>query len=401
MTRPRRLLILDDEVDVARTMAEMAELAGFDVKTTTLPEKMRELLREWKPSHLAIDLIMPGMDGVEVLRTLAADRCDAEIILTSGIGMKVLETARHSAIKRGLNVIGVLPKPFKREALHALLDHSAAAATSARGPRLAPGPQAIFTVNDLLEALHADQFVLHYQPKVRLADGEIVGVEALVRWQHPTEGLVYPDRFIQVAESSSVMFMLTYQIFDIGLKWLDSLGSGLPICMSMNISASSLTEQDLVDRLYWACLKYRIDPKRVTLELTESSAVNHSAVALDVLSRLRIKGFSLSIDDFGTGYSTMTQLSQLPFSELKVDRSFVASMHENMDSMTIVESTINLARSLGLTTVAEGVEDGKTMHALRQLGCELAQGFLFSRPMSSDDARAAIRAWDGSRFDRA
>lgn len=397
MPRQRRLLILDDDLAIAQTIAIAAEDHGFDVSIATSPAEMCRNVKRWEPSHLAIDLIMPDMDGVEVLRTLAGIGCDASIILMSGMGVKVLEAAQRSATERGLHIAGLLPKPFNLAALRTLLDVSGKESEPllvAQSPTI----RSAFSTEELLNGIHSGQFFLHYQPKIRIADAEVIGVEALARWHHPTDGLIYPMHFIPRAEEAGILHVLTYKLFDEGLEWLNRTATLSTISLAMNISSTSFTEQDLVDRLYWSCLKFQIDPRRIILELTETSAMNESAVAYDILTRLRIKGFSLSIDDFGTGYSSLTQLARLPFSEIKVDRTFVISMLKSAEAMTIVESTIQLGKRLGLTTVAEGVEGADEMQMLRNLHCDEAQGYYIARPADGEAARALIQNWESQRF---
>jgi len=397
MPQDKRLLILDDEVEVAATMARMAEHLGFETKITTAPEDMFKSVQEWTPSHLAIDLVMPGMDGVEVLRALAELRCNAAIIVMSGMGLKVLKSAQRSAIERGLRIAGVLPKPFTRATLQILLDIRSASCVAEEVPQ-PKAKKSDITVEELLAGLERKEFVLHYQPKIRLSDMKIVGLEALVRWQHPSRGLILPEAFIPIAERCCIIGLLTYRIVALGLDWLKTVDEHLGLSLAINLSVVSLTDLNLADRLQEACAEHNIDPRRICLELTETSAMDNSAVAFDVLTRLRIKGFSLSIDDFGTGYSSMMQLARLPFSEIKIDRSFVMSMRSSPESMTIVESTIQLGKRLALTTTAEGVESPETLRALRELGCDLAQGYYFARPMSGEDTRTCLSEWTGRHF---
>lgn len=382
----RRLLVLDDDAQVARTISHIAEDQGFEVRVASGPVPFFAAIDSGWPTHLAIDLVMPGMDGVEVLRSLAQRRCAARIIVTSGMGAKVLESARRGAAERGLCIAGILPKPFKAQSLRDLLALSGPVACPGVATCAEPATRGLtVSASDLDTALQQDQFVLHYQPKVRLDDHRVVGFEALVRWEHPRIGLVSPHQFIGVAEQTGRVAPLTYRIFEMGLAWLATCPAP-SLSLAFNLSASSLGDLGLADRLMASCNSNGIEPARVSLELTETSAMTDPAAALDVLTRLRIKGFSLSIDDFGTGYSSMLQLARLPFSEIKIDRSFVQSMLGSDESRKIVDSILNLGRTLGLTTVAEGVETEATRQLLREHGCDVAQGYLFGRPMSGEDA---------------
>lgn len=378
-----RLLILDDDADVAQTIGSIAEDSGFDTQICSEPHIFFNWVEKHWPTHIALDLVMPAMDGVEVLRLLAYRRCPASIIVTSGMGTKVLASAQRLASERGLPIAGILPKPFQPEALRALLGGGhkrplTAPASSAHHPSISEA--------DLDEGLQDDQFVVHYQPKITLSSGEAIGFEALVRWQHPQHGLVCPDAFIPLAESTGQIVPITYRIVDQALAWLNSIAGPTSLSMSLNLSLRNLTDLDLADQLQSRCDRLNIAAPRINLELTETSAMTDRAAAFDILTRLRIKGFKLSIDDFGSGYSSMQQLSHLPFSEIKVDRSFVASMIESTESRKIVESIVKLGQTLGLTTVAEGVETREALDLLRILGCEQAQGFYFAKPMDGGTA---------------
>lgn len=387
-----RLLVLDDEESVARTIGAIAEASGFETKTCTLSEDFFAAVDGGWPTHIALDLVMPAMDGVEILRALAGRGCTATIIITSGMGTKVLEAAQRSAAQRGLNIAGILPKPFKAEALRDLLDECESVHVKASGENNAPG----ISEKDIAAALDEDRIVVHYQPKISLSNGAAIGVEALVRMHHPRHGLTFPDAFISKAEHTGLIVPLTYRIFKLVLGWFASLDAAEAHSVAVNLSARHLTELDLADRLAAMCAEARIATERITLELTESSAMTEPAAAFDILTRLRIKGFKLSIDDFGTGYSSMQQLARLPFSEIKIDKSFVMSMHKSEESLKIVGSIINLGRSLGLTTVAEGVENEAALNLLRELGCELVQGYHFAKPMEALRAHDWLRQWNST-----
>ncbi|MGN6728525.1 MAG: EAL domain-containing response regulator [Rhodanobacteraceae bacterium] len=392
MEKAKRLLILDDERTVAQTVAFAAERHGFLVRLTDSAKDFFEDVPRFSPSHIIIDLLMPGMDGVEVLRNLAALGCEANIIMMSGMGAKVLESAQRAGLERGLRISGILPKPFKPAELRALLDADAQPPS-----RIGAVMEADHEVSlgELEVALRTDQFVLHYQPKVFLAGGRPAGVEALVRWQHPALGLLSPDRFLPLVEQSGNMDLLTYRVIETGLAWFAEAGRGNALTLAINIAGSSLTDVIFTDVLNEQCALLGIDPARIVLELTETSATQRTADAMDILTRVRLKGFQLSIDDFGTGYSSLVQLAQLPFSEIKVDKSFVAAMFGSDEADKIVAITIALGKALHLTTVAEGVENERQLQALAELQCDQAQGFNIARPMDGDAARAWLRERGG------
>jgi EAL domain-containing protein (putative c-di-GMP-specific phosphodiesterase class I) len=196
-----------------------------------------------------------------------------------------------------------------------------------------------------------------------------------------------PDYFIPIAERVGLIDALTSQIFDQSLKWFSISFADSPLKMSMNLSAKSLVDINLADGLSDLCHQNQVGPERVVLELTETSAMVDPILSLDLMTRFRVKGFQLSLDDFGTGYSSMVQLVRLPFSEIKVDKSFVVLAQQSRESRTVIKSIIDLGHSLGLAVTAEGVEDVETLNYLNSLGCDLAQGYFIARPMPGDAAR--------------
>jgi EAL domain-containing protein (putative c-di-GMP-specific phosphodiesterase class I) len=203
---------------------------------------------------------------------------------------------------------------------------------------------------------------------------------------HPARGIIMPDDFIPIAEQTGLIDALTYQIFDQSLAWFSSSFPRSSITLSLNLSARSLVDFLLPDNLAALCNKFQIAPERIVLELTESSAMVDPILTLDIMTRFRVKGYQLSIDDFGTGYSLMVQLVRLPFSEIKVDKSFVMQSKQSAESRAVSKSIIDLGHSLGLAVTAEGVEDLDTLIYLKIQECDMAQGYLIARPMPGDEA---------------
>jgi EAL domain-containing protein (putative c-di-GMP-specific phosphodiesterase class I) len=239
---------------------------------------------------------------------------------------------------------------------------------------------------DLQRALDRNELVVAYQPKIECKSGAPAGFEALVRWNHPSKGIIMPGHFISVAEEAGLINALTSQVFDQSLDWFSKSFPESGLKLSLNISAKSLVDFHMADSLSSLCRQYHVASERIVLELTETSAMIDPILSLDLMTRFRVKGFELSIDDFGTGYSSMVQLVRLPFSEIKVDRSFVLKAQQSQESRTIIKSIIDLGHSLGLVVTAEGVEDIDTFNYLISLGCDLAQGYFIARPMPGEAA---------------
>ena len=232
-----------------------------------------------------------------------------------------------------------------------------------------------------------------YQPKVSLTDGRLRRVEALVRWDDPELGAISPSRFVPLAEKHGLIDQLTQWGLRTTLRqWLNWCEDGLDTCLAFNISALSLDQLDFPDLVERMCRALEVPTDRLVLELTEG-ATKPLVKLMDTLTRFRIKGIGLAIDDFGVGYSTLMQLRQLPFTELKIDRFFIEDAPMSKDSALIVKSIIDLAHGLGLTVTAEGVETAEQMKLLRELGCDVAQGYFVARPLEPDKLKDWIAEW--------
>jgi EAL domain-containing protein (putative c-di-GMP-specific phosphodiesterase class I)/ActR/RegA family two-component response regulator len=391
--KAERLLILDDEAAVGNLVRTIAEGFGLKAQATTAPAEFFALIEQWNPTHIALDLVMPEMDGVQVLTELARGRCNARIIITSGVGGKVLEAARRAAGENGLRIVGVLSKPFHSADLRNLLFESETGVFPAIGDATVLAAHEP-TEGQLRAAIDRDELELAFQPKVRCTDGTPVGFEALVRWRR-AGNLVLPAHFVPLAERAGLIDALTEAVFRKALAWMCSRFPGTSLSIAVNISARSLVDRDLADRIFGRCEQAGLAPARLTLELTESSAMGDPVRSLELLTRLRVRGFHLAIDDFGTGYSSMVQLVRLPFSEIKVDKSFVMEVTRSAEARAVVKSVIDLGHSLGLTAVAEGVEDAATLEFLRSVNCDLAQGYFVAPPMPGAEAAQWIAAWPG------
>lgn len=390
--RTNTLLILDDDSHDASLIAHEAQHLGFEVRVLDDAKLFMDAFLAWKPTHLAIDIVMPSINGIEMLKTLAQLDCQSSIILSSGIGSDLLPAAQLAAIEHNLNIRGILYQPFHQHILKNLLTDQVSVdlhAHSASDASMQP-----FTVDaqSIDDAIRNQQFSLFYQPQIELHSGRVIGFEALLRWQHPTLGIKLPEAFIPVAEKTGQIDQLTQIVIEHGFNFIRSLSNTLTF--SLNISAKSIKNHLLTDALVEASQLLEVAPERVILELTETATMQDPDEAQHILSQLRAEGFKLSIDDFGTGYSSMAQLAKLPFTELKIDKSFVTTMETSSKSRKVVASTLKLAESLGLETIAEGVENTLAAIGLRELGCRYGQGYYFARPMDQATATTWLGQWN-------
>lgn len=381
------MLVFDDDPAVAQVIALMASRLGFDSVVETKAEGFFSRLALHEPDFILLDLMMPTMDGIEVMRRLAGYACKSAIIITSGVEGRVLDAARRIALGHGLNLAGIISKPLRSAALHTLLQAQAPLVKTAHQFPVASALS--ISVGDIKTALVEGKFIADFQPKVDCVTGELRGFEALARWHLASGESIGPDVFIPIVEGAGLIGTLTDQIMNAGLSMLAHYFPRASIGLSVNVSSFGIVDSDFADRAASMCAMYEIETDRVTFEFTESGVVSDSAFELDVFTRIRMKGFHLSIDDFGTGYSSMKRLMELPFSEVKIDRSFVASLTTSIEAWSAVRSIASLAQDLKLIVVAEGVEDEPTRKRLAEVGCDQVQGYLTGRPMSL----ASLKDW--------
>ncbi len=371
-----RILIVDDERDISAFIVEVAVQCGYDTFATDDAEEFRVRVRSWQPSHIVLDLSMPAVDGIELLRFLATENCKAQVVIASGFDSKVIDSARQLAEERGLSIGGTLKKPIRVEDLKTLLEK-----IKSDDDWLDEG--------SILHAIEKGELSLAFQPKITLSGNsgdalrrELAGFEALVRWEHPKYGMVPPMHFIPFVEAVGLMDQLTDAIFRMALAQIQRWNAaGNLYSISINVSAENLYDINFVDVLDRRCKEAGVSPSQIVIELTETAAMRDVTQAMDILTRMRIKGFKLSMDDFGTGYSSLVQLQRLPFSELKIDQAFVKQCHLSEQSRVIVKTMIDMAHNLSLVAVAEGVETEETMRILEDLKCDIAQGYHIGRPM--------------------
>jgi len=372
-----RLIVIDDEPAVGTFIGRVARRAGFDVIVTSDPADFKQRVRNWRPALIILDLGMPDIDGVELLRFLADERITARILIISGFDDKILDAANRLGAARGLNMAGVLRKPVLIEDLTQVLRKAMYDAGAVTPLRLA-------------EAIDAGELYLEYQPKIALDTMRPFGVEALVRWRHPELGLVPPMSFIPAAEESEIIHRLTQWVLSEAIRQREAWSAmQLSMTVAVNLSAKNVDSDDLAELLSRGPTTSSFEPRQLILELTETAAMRNADQATDMLTRLRLKGVGLSIDDFGTGYSSLSQLQRLPFSEVKIDKSFVIDCPTSRENAAIVHAVIDLSHRLGLKVVAEGVETVEALRLLAKAGCDAAQGYYISRPIGGDK----IPAW--------
>jgi len=376
------LNILDDDTQYAGLLVDVASSEGWNAVAYHDPV---EFLKDDVPKNgiLVLDLIMPEMDGIEVIRTLAEQKCKLSLILISGFDSRVLHSAQQLAEAHNIKVHSTLTKPLSIGEFVSVLENIEADPNFDRKIVLQEKP---ISVHELEQAIRENQFVPHYQPLIDLKTNRVHALELLIRWQHPERGLIFPDLFIPLAEQSKLINPITNIVIRFALKQaakLKEIGLNAPI--SINISSENIESLNFPEQLSSLLDEFKVPPENISLEITEGSVLGELTSSLDVLNRLRMKGFILSIDDFGTGHASLSQLYQAPFAVLKIDKSFVMRMLNDNEAMVIVKICIMLGGMLGMKVVAEGVENQETLDELKKLGCDIAQGYLISRPKPEDE----------------
>jgi len=385
-----RLLVVDDEPAICELIANVARGVGFEVETASDAAQIDAALGGGHDVTV-LDLQLNGDDGVSAMRTLSARAPGAAIIVASGAAERVLGSAQRVAAMYGLRVIGVCPKPLAVSSLQHLLHEARGAVAHLEEPRLTEAE-----VVERVTSLRIEDIHIAYQPVIDLATGAVVSVEAFSRWDHGDGTPMGPAEFIPELERNGVTGELLAHVAACVAadRASDELLAGLPT-VAINVSVRDLERLDLPEMLH-DILTPSAPAHRWVIEVTETATTVAPRQALDVITRLSLMEFRLAIDDFGTGSSNLERLRWYPFSELKVDQSFINDAEGSGSGWIIVTNAVAMAQQLGLEVVAEGVEDTRMLRRLREIGCDQAQGFLISRPAGLAELGARCEAWQAT-----
>lgn len=382
------LAAFDDDLNILEVVTGIAEQAGYRVQTESDATQFGKLFAEKSPDVIVLDLQMPKMDGIEVLRMLADRKVESGIILLSGMDERTLGSAEGYGRTRGLNMLATLQKPFVPEDL-------------LRELQLAGSAMANLSPEELLAAIENEELVAYYQPTIRrFADGtwDIAAMEALLRWNHPVKGLLSPDHFIELGEQNGLGSAMTDYVIRKGIEQLKGWQvQRINIGLRINISAGLIADLGFPDRLAATLAQHDIDPSLLTLEITETAMLDQNADMFDIMTRLRVKNVNLAIDDFGIGYSSLTQLFSMPFNEMKIDKSLMIRIPQSTEASIMVAALVDLAHKLNLKVCAEGVESQEALRYLADIGCDCAQGFYISQPIPASSVREIIHRWERSQ----
>lgn len=384
--KPSRVLIVDDDPVQCLILGRCVEMLGWHSDTVASVDEAVTTVSDGLHDIIIIDLCLGEQDGIQLLRHLRDLGVDASIIFVSGMNHRLRTAVFRFAGDLGLRVAGTLSKPVDPQALHALM-----LSAPVRSHRGVHRPTHRPSEANLNRALLDGEIRTEYQPKIDLMSGEMIGVEALARWHVPNGGLILPDQFIPLAEQSELINRLTYRVLEDSIAACSEWRKELPNCsVAVNVSPNVLSDPTLLGKIEDLLSLHRLPAGALIVEVTESSVVSDLVVATELLTRLSIKGVRISMDDFGTGYASLQSLMRIPFTELKIDRSFVGVCQADPDAWKIVRAILSLARELGIRVVAEGIETVGVNDMLRSAGCEIGQGWFHGRSMSAKDIMTLI-----------
>ena len=377
----KRLLIVDDDPRVCRIIERIAESSEFEVFSLDQSNRFEAAFEYFQPDVILLDLCMDQTDGVEILRFLSKNGTRARIVLMSGVEERLLSTTTDLGRSMGLAMEAPLRKPVNQAQLQSRLEEMLESSTTDAGSQREP-----ITAKRIANAIHGDELLIHYQPIVELRSNCLIAAEALARWNHPEEGLIPPERLISIAEDHGLIESLTSKLLVTAIESAAQWKAELPnLSLCVNISPQLLKELQFPDQIQELLRLYDFPAEKLVLEVMGGHPGDHLTSAIDVLTRLRLKGVRLAYDNFGVHSSTLEHASKLPYDILKLDRSFVSDVTQNSSTVAAARSIVELATSMNCELVAVGIENAATRNRLSKLGCQLGQGFHIAPPMCSDD----------------
>jgi PAS domain S-box-containing protein len=390
------MILEDDPIQMEIASTTLRKLGVTRIANCVDGYQALAVVRTYNPDLLLCDLNMPGMDGISFLRQVAEQGFSGGVILLSAVDRSVMKAAENLAEAFGLHLLAAINKPLLPEALMAAL----ARQEQSRPERRQQPKLAVLSLSELQHGLAHGLVEIFYQPKISVFDKRVIGAECLARWRHPERGILGPATFIPVLEAHGMIDTLTRVVLEKSVHQLGLwLAAGHNIKLAVNVSMDNLNQLNLPEEFEQIVRRAGVLPSQITLELTESRLMENLTVSLEILTRLRLKGFDLSIDDFGTGFSTMENLKQLPFTELKVDRAFVNGASQDEAARAILGSSIQLGKIFNLNLVAEGVEKQQDWDLITESGCDEVQGYFIAKPMQAQDFIQWKIQWEQQHLD--
>lgn len=347
-------------------------------EASSAPEAMQILRQSKQINLLFLDLHMPNVDGIQLLEQLSKIEYKGYVIIMSGVSTKIISSVETLAKKYGLNYLGTLLKPIHESSFVSIIDKIGVSRN--KRPKLDS-----LKNYEIISAIKNDNIEVLYQPQVELVSRKFMGVEALCRVKHPRLGIISPDRFIDKAEESELIIHITLAVLKKSMTdWKHWFSCGLDIKLSVNVSPIALQQPEFADTVFMLLAQYSMPADKLCLEITEGVLAIDQVQELVNINRLKMRGIALALDDFGQRHSTIERLQELPLNYLKLDKSYFIENKNSMNQISLINTSVSIARKLNMQTIAEGIEDSDVMSLVTEMGCDIAQGFYIAKPMGAD-----------------
>ena len=377
----KRILVVDDSATMRDLLMRYLQTDGYMVAGADSGEQALDILKTERYDVIVTDLKMPGMDGFGLVHAISELDWDPAVILLSGQDARALQSAREMALAYSVNLLGTLSKPIDKGMLLSMLE-----TVADTRDKSGAGTETLLAESEFMRGLMTDGLSPVFQPKLDLKTTTLAGAEVFARWRAPTGGYLGAGAIVKVAREKGFMDVLTYRMIELAMqqqgRWRKQ---GQEIVLSINVTGENLRKPDFADMVAGLAEQFEVAPAMVRLEVTEADFDIDSKTPLEVLSKLGELGFGLALDDFGTGFASLLRLREIPFDEVVVDRIFVTRAKEDETARIILQAAIELAHKLNLRCTCEGVEEEAQLAIVRELGADLAQGYLLGKPMSADE----------------
>lgn len=383
------VLLIDDSPSILSYVSKVLNDAGIDkvTETTSAVAGLDKLQNSPEINLLFLDLNMPGMDGIECLNLLAESQYRGYLVIMSGVAPRIIMTVEELARRHNFNYLGTLFKPLSEDDITRVISRLG----QKKQKHLAQPPLKIY---EIIRAIKNADFEVLYQPQINLHDRSLHGVEALVRLKHPKLGVISPERFLDKIEHSDLMIQLTYMVMEKALQdWGRWHKRGLSPTVGVNVAPFVLQQSNFVDRTFELLEQHQVPASSLCVEITESTLAKDLQQELATLSRLNMRGIELALDDFGQDHASIERLQSLPLNTLKLDKSYFLAEKTRQSRITIIQSSIALAKRLHMLVVAEGIEDHEHWRLSAEMGCDVAQGYYLSRPMAAKELIHWHQTW--------
>ena len=382
-------LVIDDSRTILDYVEAVLRDYGIDrITTNEVAQKALSTLSQPNEINLILlDLNMPGLDGIEFLERLVQLKYKGYLVIMSGVAPRIIMTVEELAKRHKLNYLGTLCKPLEQEDFNRVLDRLGQKMQKEKD-------EPSLKIYEIIRAIRNDKIEVLYQPQMNLHERQLYGVECLVRIEHAVLGMISPDRFLDKIEQCDLIVTLTYKVARRAIAdWCKWRKRGVEPKLSINVPPFCLQQADFVDNLFEILAEFDFPPSKLCIEITESTLAKDLEQELATLSRLNMRGVELALDDFGQDHASIERLQSLPLTVLKLDKSYFLAQKHKQGQISVIQSSIALAKRLNMTVVAEGIEGPEQWRLCGEMGCDIAQGYYLSRPIVAKHLIGWLNNW--------